>query len=99
MGVKEASDEIMKIIFEHIPNDKCDCIFIDDIFLGVSVSINEKYVKSRIVKNILHKCNKEYGNYIESVDFIEDDKSLFNIYLHGHNYIREKKISKINRLI
>ena len=101
MGVKEASDKIMKIIFEHIPNDKCDCIFIDDVFLGISVSINKKYLieNKKIVTKVIKECGKECGNYMDTIEYIHEDKSLFNIYLYGHNYIRERKIDKINKLI
>lgn len=101
MGVKEAGDKMMEIIFEHIPKEKCDCIFIDDIFLGLLVSINAEFLmeNKKVVNTIIKKCGKEYGSYMDSIEYIHDDKSLFNIYLHSHDYIRKGKLNKINKLI
>lgn len=98
MKSKDVAEKITDTINYHIP-DKCHCVYIDDIFNGLSVSVNSKIIKENksLLNKVLDECDKKYGYYIESYDFIMPQ--LFNIYFNSETCMRGKKVSKIKRKI
>lgn len=94
MNSKRAAKKITDII-EKYTNNKCKCIYIEDVWNGLSISINNEFIHNNkyLISEITNECNIKYGGYIQSYELITP--TLFNIYFHNDIRIREKKISKL----